>query len=244
MMRIILCEGETDAILLGYYLSNMAGWKFNKKPKALKFQFSLQDNKCFFPYQNDKGEELFICGVGGKDSFKKFFETYLYDVIWLSPGQETEFKLAIVTDRDDGGIQEIENSILEQIKIIDELENNAWKQNIFKNSFGEQAIIDTLLIAIPKDKEGALENLLMDALSEDKYDANVVEICKQFVVDKHDEISKYVSTERLKIKAQLGVTLSIMNPDKAFHMFVEHINSIQWEKSQVLKENFSKLLEI
>ena len=34
MNKIILCEGETDAILLSYYLGKVAGWKFCKKPPA------------------------------------------------------------------------------------------------------------------------------------------------------------------------------------------------------------------
>ena len=32
MNKIILCEGETDAILLSYYLDKVSGWKFCKKP--------------------------------------------------------------------------------------------------------------------------------------------------------------------------------------------------------------------
>ena len=34
MNKIILCEGETDAILLSYYLDKVAGWKFCKKGPA------------------------------------------------------------------------------------------------------------------------------------------------------------------------------------------------------------------
>ena len=34
MNKIILCEGETDAILLSYYLGKLAGWKFCKKAPA------------------------------------------------------------------------------------------------------------------------------------------------------------------------------------------------------------------
>ena len=33
MMRIILCEGETDLILLGLYLERTCGWKYERKPK-------------------------------------------------------------------------------------------------------------------------------------------------------------------------------------------------------------------
>lgn len=33
MIRIIMCEGETDMTLLGLYLKPMCGWKYLKKPK-------------------------------------------------------------------------------------------------------------------------------------------------------------------------------------------------------------------
>lgn len=243
MMRIILCEGETDAILIGYYLCNTVGWEFNKKPKQFKLQFSPQDNKCFLPYRKGR-EELFICAVGGKDNFKNFFETYLYDAIWHSHNAETEFSISIVTDRDNLSVEEVEDSIREQFSLIKRLKNNSWEKTEFENTLGEYSIINSLLITIPKDKEGALENLLMDALSENTYDATLVEACKQFVVDADDKINKYVSSDRLKIKAQLGVVLSVMNPDRAFNLFVEYINSVPWETSQILRECFGKLLEI
>ena len=34
MNKIILCEGETDAVLLSYYLGKVSGWKFCKKAPA------------------------------------------------------------------------------------------------------------------------------------------------------------------------------------------------------------------
>ena len=32
MNKIILCEGQTDAILLSYYLGKVSGWEFCRKP--------------------------------------------------------------------------------------------------------------------------------------------------------------------------------------------------------------------
>ena len=39
MIRIILCEGKTDAILLSYYLERTKGWEHDKKPKYFKLEF-------------------------------------------------------------------------------------------------------------------------------------------------------------------------------------------------------------
>ena len=32
MKKMILCEGQTDAILLSYYLGKVSGWEFCRKP--------------------------------------------------------------------------------------------------------------------------------------------------------------------------------------------------------------------
>lgn len=245
MIRIILCEGETDATLLGYYLNSTAGWSYSKRPQYLNLQFSLQDNKCVLPYVNEQGEELFICGVGGKDGFRSFFETYLYNLIIKSHREEREFRIAVVTDRDKADIYKIEKDIAEQFSAIQcKVLNDCWTRNVFVNSFEQRCLADFLLVVIPKEKAGALENLLMDSLSENEYDANVVEKCKGFVVESIEEIDKYVSTERLIIKAQLGVALSIMNPERIFSLFDEYIKSVPWEHSRVLKECFEKIIEI
>ena len=36
MNRLILCEGKTDAILLGYYLMKTNGWELERKPPPIR----------------------------------------------------------------------------------------------------------------------------------------------------------------------------------------------------------------
>ncbi len=39
MNKLILCEGETDAILLSYYLGRTCGWRYVKNsPAGVKFR--------------------------------------------------------------------------------------------------------------------------------------------------------------------------------------------------------------
>ena len=77
MNKIILCEGETDAILLSYFLGKVAGWQFCKKPpvniaiKADAFEQSVN-------WYENGDDRLLICGVGGKDNMSSFFKRRLY----------------------------------------------------------------------------------------------------------------------------------------------------------------------
>ena len=150
MNKLILCEGETDAILLSYYLGKTAGWKYTSKtPDGANIQ-KRKDNESVNWYKKDK-DYLLICGVGGKDNFGNFFD----------------------------------------------------------------AIIKNPLVT-----------------------SNV------FVQQMRAEADKYISTERLQLKAHLGVTWAVQFPEKVFRMIDEQINSVRWKEYDTLKECFGILNEI
>lgn len=245
MTRIILCEGETDLILISYYLEKTRGWVYTNKPKGLKLNFTEQDNKAAYNYRNDNNDELLICAVGGKDNFGNFFKESLIKPIKRSNAGETDYKIALVTDRDDISIREIEQSISEQLfPIVNTIENNVWKQNNVEADFGTAVTIEFLLLVIPKENTGALETVLMEALSESEYDANIIEKSGQFIMNIKPDAERYIHENRLQLKAQLGVAFSIFNPDKTFSLFKERLVSVKWENSPILAKCFEKLLEI
>lgn len=112
MIRIILCEGETDLTLLGLYLEKMCGWIYERKPK-LRIKIPQT-----FPAGNEKAEtykrgieELIICCVGGKDKFGSFFEKYIHRIIVSSHDGETDFRIADRSRRASGWLYQKENSL-------------------------------------------------------------------------------------------------------------------------------------
>lgn len=245
MTRILLCEGETDLILISYYLEKTKGWKYTGNPKGLRLNFTEQDNKAACNYRNDSGDELLICAVGGKDNFGNFFNENLNKPIMRSTAGETDYRIALVTDRDDIIIQDIELSISEQLSpIVDNIENNVWKTNKINADLGAKVTIEFLLLVIPKENTGALETMLMEALSEDEYDANIIEKCGNFITDIKPDADRYIHENRLQLKAQLGVAFSIFNPEKTFSLFKERLVSVKWEDSPILAKCFEKLVEI
>lgn len=245
MTRIIMCEGETDLILISYYLEKVKGWVYTGTPKGLTINFTKQENKAACNYQNSNKDELLICAVGGKDNFGNFFNEHLKKPIMRSNAGETEYRIALVTDRDDFSIEEIENSISEELApIINNIENNAWQPNEVDADLGTKVNIEFLLVVIPKENHGALETVLMEALSKDDYDSNIIEKSKRFITDIQPNADRYIHENRLQLKAQLGVVFSIFNPEKTFSLFKERLVSVKWEKSEVLAKCFEKLIEI
>ena len=244
MIRIILCEGKTDAILLSYYLGRTKGWEYDKKPNHFKLQVPESDNRFVGHYKNGT-EKLSICAVGGKDNFVNFYKENVEEYIKGSESLDLNYKLAIVVDRDDKTTEEIEQYFSDNLKpCIDQIADGVWTSNSFVNNFGQEATIEKLCLIIPHENQGALENLLMEALSEDTYKKNLINKSQSFVDEIAPEAAKIISTERLKLKTKLGVSLAVLYPEKVFSLIDEQLKSVSWEKSEILSKTFKTLIEI
>lgn len=238
MNRVLLCEGVTDAILLSYYLEKVSGWKYCKGPKNLEIK-TKNRNESVNWYR--KGEEyLLICGVGGKNNFAKFFETRIKNPIFMSDAFQ---KIVFVTDRDERADSEIINELYTE-DMLKNLEDRRWRNNIYRNAYEMEKMLEVLLVVIPKESQGALETVMLEAIAEDPYDRNIIEKVDDFMQQMSKEAEKCLSTERLQLKAKLGVTWAVQFPEKVFSRIDEQIRNVEWEKSELLKRIFRELEEI
>ena len=242
MNKLILCEGKTDAILLSYYLDRTQGWTpCRRSPKGLNIQAGEGRTESAFWYQ--RGEDrLLICGVGGKDCFGSFFDRKIRPAIVDS---QAFSRLAVVTDRDDRTQSAILADMLRHFDpIITDLKQNTWIKNRYQDSFGLEQELLALLLVIPEQQAGALETVLLDAISEDPYDKEIVTRSVGFVEDIAPCAQKYIGRARLKLKARLGVTWAIQSPGKEFHFIDAQIRGVPWETSAVLSQCFAQLIKI
>lgn len=241
MNRLILCEGKTDAVLLSYYLEKTCGWMHRKALKSLDIKADERKNESAYWYS--KGEEnLLICGVGGKDNFDHFFKQKIQAAMINSSAFS---KIAVVTDRDKRTVAEIRQTIENVLQpIVSHVKNNEWTTNYYQNSFLQETEVDFLLLIIPEEKEGALETLLLDTISENEYDKQIVERSVAYVEEIQPLADKYIHKPRLKLKACLGVTWAIQSPEKVFSFIDEQIRSVKWEESKILAQCFQKLKDI
>lgn len=237
MNRLILCEGKTDAILLSYYLRKTAGWECTSAPKTLDIK-ARQKNQSAYWYKKE-AEMLMICAVGGKDNFSNFFNRDIKRAI-LSSGAFS--RIAIVTDRDDRSVTEIERSISSDLNpFFNSIQNREWVVNEYTDQFEMKQQLESLLLVIPKHQQGALETVMLSAISEDPYDKRIVDQCEAFVESIRPEAAKYISTDRLQLKAHLSTVWAVQSPDKAFDFIDSQIKSVHWEKYNTLRECFGIL---
>lgn len=240
MSKLILCEGATDAIFLSYYMKKVAGWEFCRGSQPLKIkEQNITESVNWYKKDEDR---LLICGVGGKDKFKSFFESRIKNAIIDANAFDA---IAVITDRDDKEIEDIEKHIKSVFQpLLSDVHNLEWKSNVYMDSFGIKRELKFLLNIIPYDYQGALETVMLDAIAEDTYDANIVQKSSDFVEQMRKEANKYISSDRLELKAKLGVTWAIQYPEKIFKLMNEQIESVAWEKSEVLRKCFAQLEEI
>lgn len=99
--------------------------------------------------------------------------------------------------------------------VVTEIEQNLWVENIYTDRFGQEQPLSFLALIIPGAQEGALENLLMEAISEDPYDREIVTRSAKFIEEVSPYAQKYIKKRRLKLKARLGVTWAIQSPEKS-----------------------------
>ena len=244
MKSLILCEGETDAILLSYYLQRTCGWSFVKKsPPGVNIKADRVHGESANWYRRG-GDHLLICAVGSKNRFQCFFDEKIAPP--LKSSNEAVFsKIALIVDHDDETEAEILQRIQRELPLAARnAEHNVWVTHDYENGYHETQQLDFLLLIIPKNQEGALETLLLDAISEDPYDKNIVDRSKVFVDGIAPEAGRYIGKRRLVSKAYLGVTWAIQSPQKVFQFIDDQLRDTPWEQSEILRETFEKLLEI
>lgn len=119
-------------------------------------------------------------------------------------------KIAIVIDRDNREVSAIETEAAAFLKVpCGTIKNNQWNDCSYTNEFGMEKSFSTLLVDIPHEQQGALETAMLAAIAEDPYDKSIVEKTGAFASRMREEASRYISTDRLKLKAHLGLTWAV-----------------------------------
>ena len=231
MTELILVEGVSDVQLISYYLQNVYGWKHEKENNL---QIKPLDGHEHIESLSKKGNQVVLCGVGGNGKFAHFVEQHRINCIIV---EKDISSLMVVTDRDEASDARIRNQInsaLEQISV----ECNHWKKNLIQDSFGQAKSIDTYLLIIPADKQGALERVIIDALNDIPEETALMGEMEQFIdALKVGPVPDLNQTNNAN-KATVGTFFSVRYPKKAMRSFEVFISKIDWSKSESLNRLF------
>jgi len=245
MNSLILCEGKTDVILISYYLKSISGWKECKKSPSKSLDFKLKENNQYAHWYQKAKDYLLIFGVGGKDNFSNVIDEYIIKILKENPQENSFGKIAIISDSDNDSIECIIDKHKAYLgEISPDIKVNEWTTTSFLDSFKSELSVEILSIIIPPDKQGALETVLLDAISEDTYDKAIVECGGRFIENIKPNAEKYINSDRLTLKAHLSVVFAVMSPEKVFDFIDNLISSVEWGKYSLLKDCFENLCDI
>ena len=238
---LILCEGETDQALIGSYLEATSGWKYQKKTKGFPFQ-----GENINTYLKDNAEALGIWRIGG-DNFIKVVSS-------IMAGEKQDKvvdRVIVVTDHDDAEAetlrpQRILNTISSSLgtrALCTEDYINKWFPVEYTDAFGTESVVHFCYLLVPEDGIGALETFMMKSLSEQNAEQeSVISQAKSFVRNFSSNV--YLKERRERVKAELGVSMSVFSPDKVFTTMKELIDSVHWESLATANTQFERLREL
>ena len=201
-------------------------------------------------YKLNDNNILGIWSVEGND-----FTAALKEIAKREKLEHSIERLAIVTDHDDSSaenerFQKSFTTLTTHLCANNSAtrNNNDWQRIDFDNSFGEASILFCYIL-VPSDELGALETFMLKSLSEkDSLKKKIIESSKNFIAnlsnDEDLKQSKILQERREKIKAELGVFISIFSPDRVFTTMNELIESVQWEDFDTSYKQFQKLRSI
>ena len=250
---IILCEGFDEVYILGYYLFKTNSWKLvsNNKNKKFSEYYSLPKvnprNQLIEIYEKNE-DRLAIWSVGGKDNFLKAFQSI--KEINLNQPEYAINQVFIIQDRDNSEIESALEKIKSTLEIsginIEKLNNNTLNTWNFQSE-GENYVTDIIPIVLPFDERGAIETILMRAISESSEEENYIvnEANKYIDIERffipEVKLNKYLKHQREILKARFSAVISVTNPDRSTATFNTLLMSHSWEEKEEIKKHFGLL---
>ena len=186
-----------------------------------------------------------IWAVGGKDNFQRPISTLFDKFISNFPFDPIE-SIVIVRDRDNDTIEIALSQIQKWFPFELKLAN---KQTVKYETEIDGYEVKVLItpVVIPFFEEGAIETILMNAIAEDGAEGKaVVEGAKEYICSLAESLNvreKYLSHERLLLKAKYAATIAVTNPGHSTGVFQNLVMSCPFETSAHVKEHFDIVLK-
>jgi hypothetical protein len=250
MKRAVICEGKTDAILVGYFLIKVYGWSYSKH-SFLQLPYDKQNEVLSWFTRPDKaGSELVVWGAGGITRVSEKV-TAIAERTRDEHLRDDRFdRLVVLVDRDDRTADQCLDLIAGWLRaaglvFTGPVALGQWKGTTtqLRKSPPETHAVDVLSIVLPPTREGCLEIFLADALrSTGDPDKAIVDGCEKLVEATPAE--PYLREPRFRPKATVGAALSIMSPDWVFGDLDEKLKAVAWEEIEVAHNAYSLLADL
>lgn len=248
MKSVIICEGNTDLVLLQYFLEKTYHWEYvNTK------HYSDRMNRITEPvnqkwFRHPSGNSLCLVSAGGCSRIPVLLNKCL-DYNSLGPLYPYD-SIAVVCDRD-----EVETEAAFLTSLLSEFSHyhvqfdggfihNHWNTATYTDALLNMRELNCLPLVIPFEDTGAIESFLLNALSQasealdpEMVDKRVIEQCIHFI-DNIDCSNKYLTRRRDLTKAKFDTVFVVMTPAEAFANRRNLLRSVPWEQFETIQSGF------
>ncbi|MCD8325583.1 MAG: hypothetical protein LUC90_02535 [Lachnospiraceae bacterium] len=250
--NIIICEGETDSVLLQYYMRKVNGWSDtvdkSVQESRLKPEWNKKRSRSLIRELDADRDVLTLMPVGGCERLAKGLDSALERNVMSAPGSSEPYnRIVIIRDRDDGETEELFlseiDTILEIYNVVhsETLSNNTWHACEMQTQLGIKITFQLLLMIIPFEENGAMETFLLNAIcNKDPYDKIIINKCREFVDDVDPE-KRYLNKRRLVTKAKFDTYFSIRTSADQFLQRQNIIKNVEWEQYPSIQRDFENL---
>lgn len=242
---IIICEGETDAIIIQYYMRKALGWEDVKDSSR---QNRVLRSKGYRARLLEKtGKELTIASAGGVGKIPETLANVFTRMKKSPPDMSEAYDdIVILTDRDDEDSEKnMSDAILRKaaefgVQLDALTDGKQWHTGSVTSDLGIEKTFRMLLLMIPDDENGAMESFLLKAISaESDYDRKIQK--GNAFVDSADPEKRYLTKRRYITKAKYDVYFSIRTPLEQFGERQHLLLHCPWEKYSTIREEFKLL---
>lgn len=240
MNVMMLCEGESDCIILSQYFCHRFGFSFVKEMKCA--------NDCgrSFQYVKD-GMNLTIQMVGGCKNFCTALEDALR-VNRVNTDDENQFThIAVIADHDS---DREKNNLLQDLNQVLKnpndwsrmatLQEGSWCKGIQNTDMVERPVaVELLFLSIPMKENGALETLLLSALEEKPGCEYLAQQSRKFINEliqnREKKSIKYLASRAEQVKALLAVFFAVAAPTRIYQKQQEVFEMIDWSSLEEMQ---------
>ena len=231
MTELVLVEGVSDVQLISYFMQNVYGWKY-RNSNALGI---TELDKYEHIESLSKGEnQLVLCGVGGNGKFASFIDKHRINAMIV---EKDIASLMAVTDRDEDNDAKIGRRVNKALENVT-AKSGEWISNHIIDLFGQNKLVNTFLLIIPTNENGALERVIIDALEDIPEEKGLIGEVIRFIDDLKREMVPDLNHANKYNKATVGTFFSVRDPQNAMRSFGTFISKIDWAQSESLKTLF------
>lgn len=229
MNVIILCEGESDRVILSQYFCHRFNFSYSKSVK------SADGVGMDYQYTNADAVLTIRIGEGVEEFRKKLRDTLRENAI--NTGTKGQFThIAVIADHDsddenDRLLQKL-NEVLGEYK-LPPFQEGHWCHGTQMTEMKERsAELELLFLSIPLETSGALETMLLSALEKTAHGRYLAEESRQFVnaliQNRKEQIMPYLSSRGDQVKAPLAVFYAVAAPRRIYASQQEILDMVNW----------------